>query len=106
MKISAMSSEATSPTITGSPIRIIQNENRSSSLIRISGRKTTTVVSVAIVTASPTSPAPSIEAWRAATPAWRLRYMFSTITIALSTTSPRLSNSPIIVATLSDQPVK
>ena len=52
-------SEATSPTITGRPILSIQKENSCSSLIRISGKKTTTVVSVAIVTASPTSPAPS-----------------------------------------------
>ena len=73
MKTRAAKSEAIRPTITGMPMRNIQKLIISWSLIRISGKKTTTVVSVAMVTASPTSPAPSIEAVRGSTPSCRLR---------------------------------
>ena len=80
--------------------------NSSSPLIRIRGRKTTTVVRVAMVTASPTSPAPRIDASRGPAPSCRRRWMFSTMTMALSTTRPRLSMSPIMVIRFRLQPMK
>ena len=55
---------------------------------RETGRKTITVVRVAVVIASAISPAPWSAAWRRATPLWCSRWMFSATTTELSTRRP------------------
>ena len=64
MKTRATKSEPTSATTTGKPMRNIKKRKPASSFIRMSGRKTTAVVSVAMVTASATSLAPVMAAAR------------------------------------------
>ncbi len=68
-----------------------------------SGTNTTSVVSVAAVIASATSPVPTAAAVRASAPSARSRKMFSTTTMALSTSIPAPSASPPSVIRLSER---
>ncbi len=76
------------------------------SLMNISGRNTTTVVSVESTTASATSPVPLITASRLLAPPARRRVMFSITTIASSTSMPSASVKPVMVSTLKLPPRK
>ena len=71
--MSATNSDPTSATTTGTPMRARKKVSSTLPLISISGKNTTTVVSVAMVIANPTSPAPAMAASLAGSPLPRMR---------------------------------
>ena len=75
-------------------------------IMKIRGMNTTTLVSVASATASPTSLTPATAARRGLRPRARSRAMFSITTTELSTSIPRARVSPVIVSTLKVPPEK
>ena len=106
MKSIATSSEARIETTTGSESVTRKKRIIPASLMMIIGRKTTIVVTVAMVSARAISDAPVSAASRTDFPSRRWRSMFSTTTTALSTSIPAQISSPIIVTTLIVSPAK
>jgi len=104
MNSSATTSDPSTETATGTAIRVRKNPAGPS--INAAGRNTITVVSVDIVIASATSPAPLMQESRRDIPSRRRRWMFSATTTELSTSSPIQIIRPINDSRLSDSPAK
>ena len=75
-------------------------------VMKMRGRKTTTVVSVASVTARAIWYVPTAAASSGLVPSLRRRTMFSITTTELSTSIPMPSVTPSMVRTLNEPPVK